>query len=87
MSRKKLVICGSTGEKEKMYAGKKSDVIGSCRTEVIIQALVSQFGISRDRIVIDAACKSEDKNRMEFKFGGSMPAPVPVLPLTPRSSR
>jgi OOP family OmpA-OmpF porin len=89
---KKLVICGSTGEKEKMYAGKKTDVIGSCRTESIIEALVSQFGITRDRIVVDAACKSADKNKMEFKFGGSRPAapkpaPVPVLPPTPRSSR
>jgi hypothetical protein len=90
---KKLVICGSTGEKEKMYSGKKGDAIGSCRTETIIQALVSQFGITRDRIVVDAACKSADKNKMEFKFGGSRPAtpkptpPVQVLPPTPRSSR
>lgn len=84
---KKLTICGSTGGKEKMYSGKKGDVTGACRTENIINILVSQYGMSRDRIVIDNTCKSSDPNKIDFKFtGGKSSASATVAP-GPRSSR
>ena len=68
---KKLIICGGTGGKEKMYSGKKDDAASGCRTENIINVLVTQYGMSRDRIIVDTNCKPSDKNKVEFKFGAS----------------
>ncbi|MBL7811184.1 MAG: hypothetical protein JNL57_03085 [Bacteroidetes bacterium] len=83
---KKLTICGATGGKEKMYAGKKGDVVGSCRVENIINILVSQYGMSRDRIIVDNTCRSTDKNKIDFKFGGGKTSGGTVSP-GPRSTR
>lgn len=85
---KKLTICGATGGKEKMYSGKKGDVVGACRVDNIINVLVSQYGMSRDRIVVDGSCKSKDPNKVEFKFtGGKTSGSTTVAPGPPRSSR
>lgn len=85
---KKLTICGATGGKEKMYAGKKGDVVGSCRTENIINILVSQYGMSRDRIIVDNTCRSTDKNKIDFKFTGGKTSATPTTTTPgPRSSR
>jgi outer membrane protein OmpA-like peptidoglycan-associated protein len=84
---KKLIICGATGDKTKVYAGKKGDVVGACRTESIINILVSQYGLSRDRIVVDNTCKSSDKNRIDFKFSGGKSSRTTPAPEGPSSSR
>lgn len=84
---KKLTICGATGGKEKMYSGKKGDVVGSCRVENIINILVSQYGMSRDRIVVDNTCKSSDPNKIEFKFSGGKTSSSGSTAPGPRSSR
>lgn len=85
---KKLTICGSTGNgKEKMYSGKKGDVTGGCRVDNIINILVSQYGMSRDRIVVDNTCKSSDPNKIDFKFTGGKVSGSTAAPAGPRSSR
>jgi len=85
---KKLTICGASGkEKEKMYSGKKGDVVGSCRVENIVNILVSQYGMSRDRIVVDNTCKSTDKNKIDFKFTGGKTSSGTTVSPGPRSSR
>lgn len=85
---KKLTICGMAGGKEKVYAGKKGNVVGNCRVENIINILVSQYGMSRDRIVVDESCKSTDPNRIDFKFvGGKASGGTTTVAPGPRSSR
>ncbi|MBS3914734.1 MAG: outer membrane beta-barrel protein [Bacteroidetes bacterium] len=84
---KKLTICGATGGKEKMYSGKKGDVVGSCRVENIINILVTQYGMSRDRIIVDNTCKSSDPNKIEFKFVGGKSSSGSTQAPGPRSSR
>lgn len=81
---KKVVICGATGGKDKMYSGKTSDAASSCRTEAIINALVAR-GMSRDRITVDNTCKSDNPNKIDFKMigGTSTRATTPG----PRSAR
>lgn len=84
---KKLVICGATANKEKMYSGKKGDVIGACRTDNVINVLVGQYGISRDRIVVDNSCKSTDPNKIDFKFNGGKSLGNGTVAPGPRSVR
>jgi outer membrane protein OmpA-like peptidoglycan-associated protein len=74
---KKLVICGiAGGGKGKLYSGKSKYSSSSCRSEAIINALVSK-GISRDRIVVDNSCTSSNPNKVEFKMSGSKGTSAP----------
>jgi hypothetical protein len=88
---KKLTICGGAGAgKEKMYSGKGDDAAAACRVDAIINTLVRDYGMSRDRIIVDETCRPTDRNRVDFFFQGSnrrtTPAPAPA-PAPGRSIR
>lgn len=64
---KKLVVCvGASGGKSKkgIYASKKG-ASAACQREAIVNYLTSR-GISRDRIILDESCASE--NGVSFRF-------------------
>ena len=82
---KKLTICGNNGKgKEKMYSGTEQDRINACRVDNIINILVTEYGMSRDRIIVDETCKPTDKNRVDFRFqNGSVPRSATPRPIAP----
>jgi hypothetical protein len=67
-----------------MYSGTEQDRINACRVDNIINILVSEYGLSRDRIIVDETCKPADKNKIDFRFqNGAAPrstAPRPIAP-------
>ena len=82
---KKLTICGHNGKgKEKIYSGNEQDRISACRVDNIINILVAEYGISRDRIIVDETCKPADKNRIDFRFQSGQAtksaSPRPIAP-------
>jgi hypothetical protein len=82
---KKLTICGHNGKgKEKMYSGTEQDRINACRVDNIINILVTEYGLSRDRIIVDETCKPADKNKVDFRFqNGAAPRSVAPRPIAP----